>query len=378
MKPSEIHAVLDLGWEINRKQPGKNFVPCFAGDAGIGKSEIVQQWAKKRNFKFLDVRLAYLEGPDFIGLPFALKDKDGMERTIYALPETWPTDKDAPTIICFEEPNRGVQSVTNCMMQALTDKKIGKYEFPGVVMFTACINPDNAFYTVNSMDTALANRFVMYDVRFDLKEFITYAESANYHPNVISFLKSGSWTYTPPEQLQNNAATKYVSPRSFSYLSNAEHADLQKNRDLHIATSVGILGEGIGVSYNKFIFDITPVTATDIVEDKKTAYKKLTLYKNPYRGDLLNVTVDSVAEAYIAKMPKLTEKVVMEVVQMLPMDQSNNLLLKLFMDGKIGSPKEITAKYPELKEHIRLTLIRQQNMETKAPEVAPTEKEKKK
>lgn len=370
MKPSEIPQVLDLAKTIN--DMGLAYTPLFAGDAGIGKSKIIQQWAKDNGFKFLDIRLAYKEGPDFVGLPFCLKE-DGIERTVYAIPEFWPTDEKAPTLICFEEPNRGTQSVTNCMMQILTDRAIGKYKVPGKVFFCAAINPDNQFYTVNTMDTALANRFIEYKVRYDHASFIDFVVKSNWHPNVINFLKSGAWVYAPPEQIQTNATSKYVSSRSFDYMNIAENAGLEKNRQLHYETAVGIFGEGVGTAYHKFVFEVTPVLAKDIVEDKKAAFKKLKRYTKPYRGDLLDVTVENLYSEFVNKMPGLTEELIVETIQKMPMDQGNNLLLKLFMESKIDSPKEFTKKYPELKEHIKLTLTRQANKE--AEEV---KKEKKK
>jgi hypothetical protein len=362
MKPSQIFNVLDLAKKIRKK--GVVFNPLFTGDAGVGKSEICQAWAKAQgeNFGFIDLRPAYLEGPDFVGLPFVLKDKHGTEKSIYALPEMWPTEGEG--LLLIEEPNRANSSTLNCLMQVLTDRAVGKYKLPDGWMIASCINPDNAFYSVQSMDTALYNRFEEFIVRYDHKEFVVFMEKNAWHNNPLNFVRSNTWVYTPPEQIGNKG--KYISPRSFSKVNNAEWADVAKDSQLHYEMSIGILGEAIGTQYHKFIFEITPVTAQDIVEDKVKAFEKLKKYsdKKTYRGDLIDVTVESIAKEF-GKLTGLNEDVVIEAVKIIPMDQGNNLLLKLFMENHIAAPKELVTKYPDLKEHIKYALKREENKKDK-------------
>lgn len=363
MKPSKIFDVLDLAVKIGKN--GKRFNPLFTGDAGVGKSEICQAWAKSRGYKLLDIRPAYLEGPDFIGLPFVIKNsEDNVERTVYALPDFWPTS--GQWLVLIEEPNRANNSTLNCLMQFLTDRKVGNYDANNSdkleIVVASCINPDNAMYNVNSMDTALRNRFEEFDVRYDFNEFVEFMEKENWHKNPIQFIKSGTWIYKSPEEIANDKEGHYVSPRTWSKMNNAESVGLADNQELHREASIGILGKAIGTMYNKFIFEITPVQAKDLVEDKEKAFEKLKGYasKSTYRGDLIDVTVESVIKEF-GKLEGLTEQLVIDTVMTIPMDQGNNLLMKMFMDGHIPTPKELVTKYPMLKEHIKYALKRQEN-----------------
>src|ERR1017187_4399505 len=88
------------------------FIPLFTGEAGLGKSQIVQQWVKKQqlrnpNFIFVDLRIAYMEAPDMIGLPENEITSDGARITCHYQPDFWPRDPKAEGLILFEEPNRG-------------------------------------------------------------------------------------------------------------------------------------------------------------------------------------------------------------------------------------------------------------------------------
>ena len=348
MKPSQIENVLNLALEA-RKQ-NRNFIPLFTGDAGIGKSEIGQGWAKKQgdDFGLIDLRIAYLESPDINGFPFVLKDKDGQEITVFALPEFLP--KTGSGLLMLEEPNRGNQSVMNCLMQILTDRKIGKYTLPDGWIIAGFINPDNKFYTVNSMDTALYNRFEEFVVRYDHQEFLKFAENTKYHPNVLNFLKANNWVYSSPEDIGNKG--KYISPRTWSKVSAMEYAMDVVGRDdsLHTAGTNGILGEIVGNMYSKFIFEITPVSATDLINDKVKAIEKLKKYSdvNTFRGDLLGVTIDSM----VSEVDKLGMDLVMEIATILPATLCSDLLEKLIEVDKFEDLKELITKYPSVKEHL--------------------------
>lgn len=371
MTPKTIPQVLDLALKI--RESGGVFNPLFTGDAGIGKSEICQVWAKAQgpDFGFIDLRPAYREGPDFVGLPFVMKDENGKERSIFALPEFWPVG--GKGLLLIEEPNRANQSVLNCMMQILTDRAIDKYKLPEGWVIASCINPDNAHYTVNSMDTALYNRFEEYPVNYDYKTFVEFIQTKQWHPSVVSFIKSGQWTYYPPAQIGDKG--KYVSPRTFSKLNVAEQADLSNNIQLHYETSIGVLGEALGTQYHKYVFEITPVMAKDILENKEKAFEKLKGYCDvtQYRGDLVTVTIDSLTKEYGTTVD---EKLIIEVAQILPGDQAVNLLKSLWMEKDLPSLNDLTVKYPELKDFLKKSLSRKAN-ETKNNEMDKEEKKKK-
>ena len=158
MKPTRIMDVLDLAYEA-RKQ-GRTFIPIFTGAAGIGKSQICQLWVEKhkktnKNFGFIDLRSALLEGPDVIGRPKESTDHTGRIRTTYALPDFWPTEGEG--LILLEEINRAPTMVTNCFMQLLTDRMVKDYKLPDGWIIAAAINPDSAEFDVKDRKSTRLN-----------------------------------------------------------------------------------------------------------------------------------------------------------------------------------------------------------------------------
>jgi hypothetical protein len=368
MKPSNIPVVLDLALEARRQ--GRTLNPIFTGEAGLGKSEITQSWVKKQrernpSFGFVDLRIAYMEAPDLIGLPVE-EVVNGKGRTRHFLPEFWPTEGEG--LILLEEPNRGTTGVMNCLMQLLTDFKVHNYTLPAGWLIAACINPDSSEYDVNTMDAALKDRFVEFEVEFDHMSFIDFMSDADWHESVQMFVSSGIWTYKTTKELGKDG--KYISPRTWSKVNAAEKAGVNKNRALHRLTVQSILGKDIGNEYHKFCYDSAPVTASDILKDKTAAFKRLVTQSDPstYQGDMIAATVESIEKAYgglkkDCKNDQIDEDTMVEVAKIIPADHAVNLIKGCGYKQSRGQIttffKEFTTRHPDLvkvlKDNIKIS-----------------------
>jgi hypothetical protein len=366
MKPSHITAVLDLAYKARQQNEIMN--PMFTGDAGLGKSQICQAWVEKqreRNLKFgfVDLRIAYLEAPDLIGFPETAKDHNGLERTCHRLPEFWPTEGEG--LILLEEPNRGTTGVMNCLMQLLTDRKVHNYTLPKGWLIAACVNPDSSEYDVNTMDAALKDRFEEFEVEYDPLTFMNYMEDNNWHNPIQRFVGDAIWTYKSPKEIGQNG--KYISPRTWSKVNAAERADVSKDRILHRLTVCGILGKDIGNEYHSYCFDQAPVTAADIIKDKKAAFKRLKEQCAPdtYRGDMIPATIDSIVKAYGGKKPnckpdEIDEDTMVEVAKIIPADLTTNLIKQCGFKVAKGKMSEFLNQF--VKDHPELISIMKSNI----------------
>lgn len=366
MKPSHIFTVLDTA--MAARKIGEVFNPLFDGEAGLGKSQICQAWVKKQRarnpkFGFLDLRIAYMEAPDLIGFPETEKDKNGVVRTAHRLPEFWPTEGEG--LILLEEPNRGTTGVMNCLMQLLTDRKVHNYDLPEGWIIAACINPDSSEYDVNTMDAALKDRFEAFEVEYDPVTFIDHVEDKDWHQNVQMFIKSGIWTYKTSKEIAKDG--RYISPRTWSKVNAAELADVSKNRMLHRLVTTSILGKDIGNEYHKFCFDQAPVTAQDLIKDRKKAFERLALQSDPnnYQGDMIAATVDSIEKHYgglkkDCKPDQIDEDLMAEVAKTIASDHAVNLIKAC---GHKQSKGQITTFFAEFtKRHPDLVKVLKDNI----------------
>lgn len=315
MKPIEILDILDLA--KTRQARGDNFIPLFEGQAGLGKSEICQQWVKKQretnpNFFFMDERLAYFEPQDMIGLPHSIALGDS-HFTVLASPIKWNMPEDAEGLLLFEEPNRGMLSTLNALMQILTDREINGVKLPKGVVIAAVINPESESYDVAKMDAALANRFMSFKVEYDHKGFMKFMKDKKYTEEVISWV-DGEWNYVEAEKVANEG--KYVSPRSISKLNmlqdSLNNGELN-NKDLFHEGLVAILGKGHAKSYWAHVNNNRPVLLKEIKANKKAALKRLKEQSSDkLRTDNTRLTIDSVMEGY--KTGTVKDKLLFEVL----------------------------------------------------------------
>ncbi|RPJ54650.1 MAG: hypothetical protein EHM12_13545, partial [Dehalococcoidia bacterium] len=262
MKVVDIEKILDKAWKV--RMSGKNVVPLFSGPSGIGKSQIVHQWVSHMakqyvDFRMIDMRCALKDGSDFSGLPWR-DEKRGL--TQFLPPDFLP--QSGHGVFFLDEVNRGTTPVMNAIMSLLTERKIDNYELPDGWIIVTAINPaDSESYDVNTMDAALMNRLVMYNVKFDHKAFIEYARKKEWSPTVISYLASGDWIYKEPGQGDGH----YISPRSWEFLSDDELAGGTEDADLHHETCVALLGKNIGMSYWNFVHKTKPITYHELEKE---------------------------------------------------------------------------------------------------------------
>ncbi len=368
MKPSNITAVMELAKKAI--DAGEVFNPMFTGDAGLGKSQIIQQWVAEQrksnpNFGFVDLRIAYLEAPDLIGFPESAPDENGVIRTCHRLPEFWPTSGEG--LILLEEPNRGTTGVMNCLMQLLTDRKVHNYSLPKGWLIAAAVNPDSSEYDVNTMDAALKDRFEEFEVEYDPMTFIEFMDRAGWDNTIQRFIGDAIWTYKSPKEIGQNG--KYVSPRTWSKVNAAMRAGVNKDRMLHRVTVCGILGKDLGNEFHSYCFDQAPVTAADLIKDKKAAIKRLKEHCAPdtYRGDMIPATIDSIVKAYggkkaDCKTDQIDEDLMVEVAKIIPADLATNLIkgCGLTLSAKGARMSDFLAGF--VKDHPDLVHVLKSNL----------------
>jgi MoxR-like ATPase len=195
------------------------------GPTGIGKSQIVAEFARANDIGFKVLDLSLLEPPDLVGLPTI---QGG--RTHYASPAELPTEGDG--ILMLEELNRAEIPVMQPALQLLSARRLHAYELPPGWTCVAAVNPEDGDYHVNRLDPALRSRFLQVMVSADRKEWLVWAAREGIHPVVLETVRD------------NVDAFENVPPRSWAYASELLHAvrkEEQEKRDLVLALMRGYL-----------------------------------------------------------------------------------------------------------------------------------------
>jgi len=348
IKPSQIKEILDLAKLIQAE--GKNFTPLFVGAPGIAKSSECQKWARDNDYDLIDIRLAYFEGPDLTGFPLVV-EVNGKKIESRAIPEFWPQEGGKKAMILLEEPNRGTTMAMNTLMQLLTDRQIHTYKLPKDTLICGAMNPDGAAYDVNSMDSALLNRFQLFNVVYDHNGFMDYMKSKKFDRDIVGFIEKGMWTYSSPESLDKKE--KYISPRTWEALNSAwKHC--KANEELRDTVSDSVLGFTVARALSAFINGISMVFARDLA-DPATRDKALAqLKKNSESSDYQAGSVAATCKDIIRNYTLFDNEALYKVLMVLPADVSVSLIKDLEFESKnYELLKNLLTEYPDLKKKLK-------------------------
>ncbi len=235
------------------------------GRPGEAKTAILENIARKNNMQFIDLRISYMDETD-LGLYPRLNG----DTVSAAVPEWAVLANEQPTIILFDELNRGQISQRNASFQILNERRIGyKFKFNKNVFMVAAGNQGDADgTTVDEFDSALWNRLI------HVKHTMTFSEWSEgfAKENVVSCIHD--YLQSHPEELYKRGTenvTVYASPRSWTFLSNYIRMNTNENALSDVITAVNEVGSSfIGLSTVKFIRylnDQNAISINDILEN---------------------------------------------------------------------------------------------------------------
>ena len=165
------------------------------GEPGIGKTMITNKLEKTGRHHVLTIRLVNEDEGTMIGYA----DPNGSEdtvilRVIKRVKEgvQLAIRNGQRLVVFFDEVNRAKEHMIKCVFNIIDTKRWGDLHLPENTSFVAAINPPTANHKVRDVlsDAALRRRFVVYAVKADVLEYLTYATEAKIHVGVTSFLRS--------------------------------------------------------------------------------------------------------------------------------------------------------------------------------------------
>ncbi len=156
---------------------------CIWGRHGIGKTELVEEFAKKRGYDWAYIAPAQFEEMgDLLGMP---QIKDG--QTIFAAPE-WVPKQAGPGILLIDDVNRADIRILRGIMQLLQNHELVSWSLPKQWQIILTANPDGGDYSVTPMDDAMLTRMLHISMKFDEKEWANWALQKNVDKRGINFV----------------------------------------------------------------------------------------------------------------------------------------------------------------------------------------------
>ncbi|SJZ72001.1 AAA domain (dynein-related subfamily) [Chitinophaga eiseniae] len=217
---------------------------CIWGLHGIGKTEMVRDFALRKGYHFTYIAPAQFEEMgDLLGMPKISQLTDNAA-TQFVAPDWVPKQK-GPGIFLIDDVNRADDRILRGIMQLLQNYELVSWRFPEGWIIVLTANPDGGDYSVSTMDDAMLTRMMHITMEFDVKTWARWAESAGIDPRGIDFI------LTYPEVVTGARTTPRSLVQFFQSLETI--ADLRADLDLVKMLGDGCLDEATTSAFITFV-----------------------------------------------------------------------------------------------------------------------------
>lgn len=173
----------------------RKFPVCIWGRHGIGKTEIVRDFARERGFPFVYIAPAQFEEMgDLLGMP-QVTEFEGRTVTSFR-PPAWAPTHDGPGILLLDDVNRADDRILRGLMQLLLDFRLVSWALPPRWQIVLTANPEGGDYSVTPIDDALVTRLRHVTLTFDAKAWARWAVANGVDSRGIQFVLSHPDTVT--------------------------------------------------------------------------------------------------------------------------------------------------------------------------------------
>jgi hypothetical protein len=309
---------------------------CIWGTHGLGKTQIIRDYALEKKWKFSYIAPAQFEEMgDLHGMPTVVDPDEnivGDEYTVYSPPD-WVPREEGPGILLLDDINRADDRILRGCMQLLQNFELTSWKLPPKWQIVATANPEGGDYSVTPMDSAMLTRMLHATLKFDAKIWAEWAYKANVDKRGISFV------LTYPELVNSERTTPRSLTQFFEQIASIEN--LKENIQLVEALALSSLDEIAVSTFISFVNDelIQLIDPEEILDTKdfKSLEKKI---KDISVDDSGAKRVDRLSTICARLYLKLVSDSYLQeknhgknLVQFLLLDTiPNDLLMSLYMD----------------------------------------------
>ncbi len=239
------------------------------GKHGIGKTEIVKQFAEDQGFHCEVLQLTVMDTGDLIGMPDTI-EKDSGKVATWAKP-IW-LDRIAQAnkegkhcVVFFDELGRAAFDVRQAALQMVLEGKIQEHslgELDGLKSLVVVADNPADDYDSEAFDGALEDRFMTFDVDTAVEGWLKYARSIGVLPVISDYVAEY------PEKLHfspEDTAEKGSSPRAWVKLSDVLK-NTPQNSNLAHALIVSKVGKTVGSNFYNFYQNYVDVVKPEDIE----------------------------------------------------------------------------------------------------------------
>lgn len=247
-------------------------VLCLIGDAGVGKTQMVEAVAKKNGYRCQTMSLA-----QFGLLSGGVPQKADNEHFKIAVPETFPTPEQGKTILFLDEVNQGSDAAIKMFFQLIEGRKLYNYNLPEETVIVAAMNPATKSYSVSRVETdvAMNRRLSKYFVYSTHDAWLEHAKTEKFsagrpaHPLVQKFIRHSPVSLN--DEKARDLGKQFPCPATWQTVSDRlymlEDAKIALGSPTAITVISGIIGNTMAKLLGEYAHTDTMLSADDILFD---------------------------------------------------------------------------------------------------------------
>lgn len=318
---------------------------CIWGTHGLGKTELVEEYAKANGWQFAYCAPAQFEElGDLHGMPTIVAPDKKVScdvYTIYAPPE-WVPRTPGPGILLLDDINRADDRILRGIMQLLQNFELFSWQLPKGWQIVATANPEGGDYSVTPLDDAMLTRMLHLTMVFDTKAWALWAARNGVDPRGIAFVLNY------PESVTGIRTTPRTLTQFFQQIEAIP--DLKVEAELVAILASSSLDDTTVGAFIGFINDeLTNLIAPEEILDAKTfapIEKRLRELANPkkdeFRMDRLAAICTRIYLALTSEKYQPTKKHQANLIEFLLLESiPNDLRMAMVMDIQRHASEEV-------------------------------------
>jgi MoxR-like ATPase len=271
-------AVLLAGWEAQKAgRMRASFM--LHGRPGVGKTQVVEDLARRIGAQFFDLRLTTIEPQDLRGLPYY---DHSAKKTLWYRPEDLPDDPARPAVLFLDELTAASPYLQPTVYGLLQERRVGQHRLPDSVFLVAAGNTVEDGAIAYEMGTGLSDRLVHLMVEASAEDWLrNFAVPKGLHPAVIAFIRTRPDLLETTEEALARGEMIAATPRSWERVS--QIVSSVPDRRLRNMMVAGTVGEAIGADFALVADEIAATVRVDEMIAARGA-SRLALYPETLHG----------------------------------------------------------------------------------------------
>jgi hypothetical protein len=312
----------------------------ISGQPGVGKTDLTEQLAQTEGAGYFVALTATMDPTDVVGCPMTVGDvtkflppEDFLKMTDHPM---LTEEQKGPMVFCLDDLAASNEQVFAALFRMIQKHEVGGWRMRDNVRLIGTGNRVEDKAAARELPTALNNRFVHFNLRFNLDEWRYWAVLNNVQPQVVGFIQVNPQWINTFDEAKKSGEPAFATPRSVVTASRIQESLGLTHPDLFIALA-GCCGEAWAYNYTAFLKHAEMmIPPEEILKDPKNARMP-----KDQEIDILHSTISALTHAVMLEPTIGRVKAAISYACRLTYKEASTLLVRDIVKGSIEKNQDL-------------------------------------